>query len=159
MWRVCTSVASLLLRAHNVVQLQSPGRPDLSGICDHGRARLMHLVRGQIHPSRRCMLLFTVAARAEIGPACALADILALAGNSHCTRMEFLNDGQFRGSGNKAQQLSVAATGERSDFAVTSRSVVLLTCCDSAPLHHQKGFSREVKLSQGRALLSHPSDS
>lgn len=33
----------------------------------------------------------------------ALADILALAGNSHCSSMEFLNDNRFRGTGNKAQ--------------------------------------------------------
>jgi ABC-type lipoprotein export system ATPase subunit len=33
----------------------------------------------------------------------ALADILALAGNSHCSKMEFLNEDRFRATGNKAQ--------------------------------------------------------
>jgi energy-coupling factor transporter ATP-binding protein EcfA2 len=33
----------------------------------------------------------------------ALADSLALAGNSHCTKMEFLNDKRFRSTGNKAK--------------------------------------------------------
>nr|WP_076343302.1 AAA family ATPase [Paludisphaera borealis] len=36
----------------------------------------------------------------------ALADILALAGNSHCTKMEFLNDRRFRHGGNKAKQFT-----------------------------------------------------
>jgi ABC-type lipoprotein export system ATPase subunit/predicted metal-dependent phosphoesterase TrpH len=40
----------------------------------------------------------------------ALADILALGGNSHCTRMEFLNDSRFRGSGNKAQHFVATLT-------------------------------------------------
>lgn len=38
----------------------------------------------------------------------ALADILALAGNSHCTKMEFLNDRRFRQGGNKAKQFTAA---------------------------------------------------
>lgn len=37
----------------------------------------------------------------------ALADIIALAGNSHCTKMEFLNDRRFRHGGNKAKQFTV----------------------------------------------------
>ena len=36
----------------------------------------------------------------------ALADILALAGNSHCPKMEFLNDSRFRRAGNKAKHFS-----------------------------------------------------
>lgn len=36
----------------------------------------------------------------------ALADILALAGNSHCTKMEFLNDRRFRHGDNKAKQFT-----------------------------------------------------
>lgn len=43
----------------------------------------------------------------------ALADILALAGNSHCTKMEFLNDRRFRHGGNKAKHFT--ATIEWSD--------------------------------------------
>ncbi len=38
----------------------------------------------------------------------ALADILALAGNSHCTKMEFLNDRRFRSSGNKAKHFTAS---------------------------------------------------
>lgn len=37
----------------------------------------------------------------------ALADIIALAGNSHCTKMEFLNDRRFRHGGNKAKHFNV----------------------------------------------------
>ena len=40
----------------------------------------------------------------------ALADILALAGNSHCTKMEFLNERRFRSSGNKAKHFSGTLT-------------------------------------------------
>lgn len=40
----------------------------------------------------------------------ALADILALAGNSHCSKMEFLNEDRFRSSGNKAQQFLATIT-------------------------------------------------
>jgi hypothetical protein len=36
----------------------------------------------------------------------ALADILALAGNSHCPKMEFLNEDRFRGKGNRAAQFN-----------------------------------------------------
>lgn len=38
----------------------------------------------------------------------ALADILALAGNSHCTKMEFLNDQRFRSGGNKAKYFTAS---------------------------------------------------
>lgn len=51
----------------------------------------------------------------------ALADILALAGNSHCTKMEFLNDRRFRHGGNKAKQFT--ATIEWTDG--TSYDVLL----------------------------------
>lgn len=37
----------------------------------------------------------------------ALADIIALAGNSHCTNMGFLNDRRFRQGANKAKQFTV----------------------------------------------------
>lgn len=40
----------------------------------------------------------------------ALADILALAGNSHCSRMEFLNEERFRGTGNKSQHFHATLT-------------------------------------------------
>ncbi len=40
----------------------------------------------------------------------ALADILALAGNSHCSSMEFLNDDRFRGAGNKAKHFTATIT-------------------------------------------------
>lgn len=40
----------------------------------------------------------------------ALADILALAGNSHCTKMEFLNDTRFRRTGNKAKHFTATLT-------------------------------------------------
>lgn len=40
----------------------------------------------------------------------ALADILALAANSHCTDMEFLNEQRFRSSGNKAKNFNAALT-------------------------------------------------
>jgi len=48
----------------------------------------------------------------------ALADILALAGNSHCSNMEFLNDDRFRSSGNKSQHFQATLTwadGTQSD--------------------------------------------
>lgn len=40
----------------------------------------------------------------------ALADILALAGNSHCNELEFLNDERFRAGGNKAQHFVATLT-------------------------------------------------
>ncbi len=40
----------------------------------------------------------------------ALADILALAANSHCTEMEFLNDKRFRSTGNKAAHFNATLT-------------------------------------------------
>jgi ABC-type lipoprotein export system ATPase subunit len=40
----------------------------------------------------------------------ALADILALVGNSHCSKMEFLNDKRFRSSGNKAAHFAATLT-------------------------------------------------
>lgn len=40
----------------------------------------------------------------------ALADILALAGNSHCSSMEFLTDERFRATGNKAQHFVATLT-------------------------------------------------
>lgn len=52
----------------------------------------------------------------------ALADILALAGNSHCTKMEFLTKKRFCGTDNKAQHFSAAiqwATGEEIAVALS----------------------------------------
>ncbi|MGE4102049.1 MAG: TrlF family AAA-like ATPase [Pirellulales bacterium] len=52
----------------------------------------------------------------------ALADILALAGNSHCTKMEFLNKKRFCGTDNKAQHFSAAiqwASGEEVAVALS----------------------------------------
>lgn len=40
----------------------------------------------------------------------ALADIIALAGNSHCTKMEFLNERRFRHGGNKAKHFTATIT-------------------------------------------------
>ena len=40
----------------------------------------------------------------------ALADIFALAGNSHCRTMEFLNEDRFRGTGNKSQHFIATIT-------------------------------------------------
>jgi ABC-type lipoprotein export system ATPase subunit len=40
----------------------------------------------------------------------ALADILALAGNSHCKEMEFLTTSRFRGTGNKAKHFTATLT-------------------------------------------------
>jgi ABC-type transport system involved in cytochrome bd biosynthesis fused ATPase/permease subunit len=40
----------------------------------------------------------------------ALADILALAGNSRCTKMEFLNDDRFRSTENKARHFVATLT-------------------------------------------------
>lgn len=40
----------------------------------------------------------------------ALADILALAGNSHCAELEFLNEERFRGGGNKAAHFEATLT-------------------------------------------------
>lgn len=50
----------------------------------------------------------------------ALADILALAANSHCTEMEFLNDKRFRSTGNKAAHFNATLTWS-DDTPVTIR--------------------------------------
>lgn len=50
----------------------------------------------------------------------ALADILALAANSHCTDMEFLNDQRFRSTGNKAKHFKAALTWDDGTTVVIS---------------------------------------
>lgn len=50
----------------------------------------------------------------------ALADILALAGNTHCAEMEFLNDTRFRRGENKAKEFEASLTwADGSTVAVT----------------------------------------